>query len=307
MGVAVHADSPSYFLGWGIVLLVVIGLAASRWDTRVVAIGVFGIAAIILSLGTVIRLGSISLVAHALTPFYWLSRLPFLGMIDCPVRFTIAAQLAIAVSAAIAARNLFSGRFGSTRVFIGLMLALFSVEYGTFNIETSDIYVPAVYKAISGYNDNRTVLEIPSGILESKGGFGNDWENPREHNRQMFWQTVHQKPRIGGYISRVSNSVYRFYKNEPVISDLFAMASPKGQWSNKDYSKLELSTFVNRFNLGYIVLGPHPRQGEYAIIVEQLFRDYVASRVESEGYFMYAIMPTRQQPAVTVKEESAHG
>jgi hypothetical protein len=235
LGIVVHDDTPSYFLGWGILAFAVIGFVRLWKDKYLFSIGILGIIALGLSLGTVIRLGQTTILANKFTPFFWLSRLPFLGMIDCPIRFPIATQLSVAVLSTVLGYRLLTKSL-RRNIFIGFMLILFFAEYGTAKMKTSKTFVPFVYEKIAKDVEVRTLLELPSGILESKGGFGNDWANSREHNRQMYWQTVYQKPKIGGYISRVSNRIYDFYKHEPIISDLFTMTSPMGEWSNKNYS-----------------------------------------------------------------------
>jgi len=181
-----------------------------------------------------------------------------------------------------------------SRVILGVMLILFCFEYGTWNMQVWRVFVPSIYKQLAKSPDNYTILELPSGITESKGSFGYDGSIWALHSKQMYWQTIHKRPRLGGYISRVPSGIYEFYKKEPIISDLFEMTSFNGAWSNRSYSKEETLRFLDRFNIGYIVLSPNKRQGEFVSVIEKLFGDYIISEEGREGYILYKIKRNSQ-------------
>jgi len=64
------------------------------------------------------------------------------------------------------------------------------------------------------------VLAIPTGYQD---GFG---ETGRFDGRTVSWQTVHQRPIVGGYISRVSERIKTGYRERPVIAALISLSSP---------------------------------------------------------------------------------
>ncbi len=281
-------DTPSYFLGWGILVIAVISFLTNYKDRYAFIAGFFGVVVSLLSLGTVIRFGEREILTQELTPFYWLSHLPFLGMIDCPIRFPIGTELSIAMLVGILIYGVKTKRVLSGFI-LGFVLILFCFEYGTWNMPLWRVSVPSVYEQIAKNPDNYTVLELPSGITESKGSFGYDGSIWALHSKQMYWQTIHRRPRLGGYVSRVPSGIYEFYRSEPVISDLFKMTSFNGVWSNRSYSKEDTLRFLDRFNIGYIVLSPNKRQGEFMSVVEGLFGDYIVKEEGKEGYILYKL------------------
>jgi len=287
-GLQRNYDTPSYFLGWGILGLAVTSFFINRKNKYVLTAGITGIVILLLSLGLIIRFGNIEITSQKLTPFYWFSQLPFMGLIDCPLRFPIAVQLSIAILIGIMVSKIKEKRILG-KIIPGAVILFFCIEYATWNLPFSQVCVPSIYKELSKTRDNYTVLELPSGICESKGAFGCDWAIHNLHSRQMYWQTIHKKPRLGAYVSRISESQYKFFKNEPIISDLFRMTSQGGTWSNKSFSEAEISQFLDSFNIGYIIFSPNPRQTQFISAIEKIFGEHITDRQKSEGYVLYKV------------------
>ena len=149
--------------------------------------------------------------------------------------------------------------------------------------------IPSVYKVVKNSSIQKSVLELPSGISESKGAFGYDWSINALHLKQLYWQTYHKKPRVGGYTSRLSSYQYDFYKTTPILSDLFQMTSLNGTWSNKTFSNFEIQNFIDKFQIGYIVLSPNSRQKFFSDVVENNFKEEIISTVTNEGYVLYVL------------------
>lgn len=275
--VARNFDTPSYFLGWITLMLVSVSIIKSHKDKYFWGFLTSGIIIFLLTLGTK------SVV------FTWLSKLPFMGLVDCPQRFVAGIQLSIAVLVGY----LFSSIRPKTKLIKNIILVtiiiVFLVEYGTVNLTFSPVTIPSVYKELKDYPDTKTVLEIPSGIAESKGAFGYDWSIPGLLLKQLYWQTIYQKPRAGGYLSRLPSDTYRFYRNTPIINDLFTLSSLDGTWPQNTYSSKEIEGFLKLFNLGYIILSPNQRQKDFEKIIDKTFMEYISSKKSSEGFILYRI------------------
>lgn len=277
-------DTPSYFSGWGIFLLSLFLLVKQRKNKYFQIFGLILFMPLLLSLGTVVRFGNVTLLLGVWTPFYYFSKLPFLGLIDCPLRFPIAMQLGIAGIIGL-------GKPKRKIVFLGLLFSLFLVEYGHFGNEINNVKVPDVYQLIANDGNTRTVLELPSGLAESKGAFGYDWSIQALHSQQMYWQTIYKKPRVGGYVSRIPESTYQYFRSEPIISDLFVFSSLNGVWPNTKYSEREVVNFIDKFNLGYIVLSPNPRQLGFAKVIKELFEGHITKKAQEDNFILYTISP----------------
>ena len=44
----------------------------------------------------------------------------------------------------------------------------------------------------------------------------------------MFYQTIHTRPIVGGYLSRLPASVLAFYANDPLLNGLLHLSEPAG-------------------------------------------------------------------------------
>ncbi len=268
LGVKKNLDTPSYFLGWGILIIALTSILKIRKEKYTIPLFVLGTLILLLSLGP-------------RTPIFRIfSTLPFMGLVDCPQRFVIGTQLCLAALLAIGNKK---------KLAVSAILFFFLVEYGQWGVPVFLIETPTIYKQLAADPKDRTVLELPSGISESKGAFGYDWSIQGLHLKQLYWQTFHKKPRVGGYLSRLPESTYGFFENEPVISDLFTMTSLNGKWSNRVFSDEEVSLFIKKFNLGFIILSPNSRIGEFQKITGGVFKNFIANKTEQEGFILYTL------------------
>lgn len=291
--IALNPDTPYYYQGAYFFLLAVTSAVTLRRKNYAVAVSVFGLTLLLLSSGTHIRFGAITLLTGDKTPFYWFSQLPFLGLLDCPIRFSIAVQLAIALLIALFLTSRANSKDWAAKALPYAVFTVFFLDFYQTPIEITPVTVPSVYKELASYQDTRTVLELPSGLTESKDSFGYDGSFSRGLNsKQMYWQTVYKKPRIGGYVSRIPLSTYQFFKGEPIISDIFKMTHYQGKWSGNDFSKSEINQFLTKFNLGYILIAPSPRQQEFVSVISTLLdksrRGYI--KIEKEEYIFYRLL-----------------
>ena len=272
----INLDTPSYYLGWGILILAIISVIKNRKHKYVKSFAFIFILFLALSLGTSDKF-------H--TPFYYFLKIPILGFIDCPIRFPIILQLGLSVFIA----TFISNYKKITKIFI-ITLILLIVEYAVINNDFSSTKVPAVYEDLSLQKDVRTVLEMPSGISESKSAFGYDWSIQALHSQQMYWQTIYKKPRVGVYMSRLTPDKYTFFKSEPVISDIFNYTSAGGTKPQKDLPETAINEFIKKFNLGYIILSPNARQSEFSDFIEKEFSNFIVEKRIFDNFIYYKLL-----------------
>lgn len=285
LGVERSFDTPSYFLGFVITLITIFILIKLRKNSLTLIFGLGAAIFLLLSLGPNIRFARFELLNGNLTPFYWFSKVPSLGLIDCPIRFPIVVELFVSLIVGLGLAGLVKNK----KIIYPLMFLIFLVEYGLNYIPIYSISTPLVYQKLALEKDTKSVLELPSGIAESKGAFGYDWSEQGLLNKQDYWQIIYQKPRFGGYVSRVTSNIYNFYKTEPIISDIFSMTSLNGKWSGKFYSKDQVKDFLEKFNLGYIILSPNPRQQQFLLVIDDLLKDYPYQKYTYEGFILYKL------------------
>jgi hypothetical protein len=293
-----NGDVDSYYLGFGVLALA--ALAFGRGRPRVtVPLAVAGLLAAALACGINPRFGAANeLVPERWMPWYWLVRLPSLNLLDLPRCFILGTQLVLATLAGIGIARLLARGVRPAAV-VAVVLAVFAVEYGQLGMRLYTPEVPLVYRRLAAMPD-RTLLELPSGVTESKMVFGYDLSRP-SNNEQMFLQTVHRKRRVGAYLSRVPRSAYRWFESQPVINDIFLMTNPVHEpapwiWGSTqvtrlpDYPAETVDRFLATFDLGYVLLQPNERQPMFAEGIDRLLAGRIKSRSKDpDGFILYVV------------------
>jgi hypothetical protein len=286
-------DPDSYYLGGGMLGLVMVAL----WRGGRLAWGLFlgGALLALLSTGTSMEWGSYVLAQGEATPWGWLmAHVPVLQAYDLPRCFMLGASMAVVATGSLGLAML---RWRPWPIAL-LAGAIFLVDYARLGIPltTALTEVPSIYRDLASFPDDRTVLELPTGIVESKGGLGYGQEN----SRAMYWQTIHRHPRVGCYISRVPKSTFSWFAHAPVISDLLLMTGNNhsfgGYWNEArtvtrlgDHPPEIVDQFVRDFRLGYIVFLAHEQQAFYRSEVDRLFGDRIVERRAADGLSLYVL------------------
>jgi len=304
-----NGDIPSYFLGWGVLVLSVVGLLRGWRDPRALALFFGGVAVVSVAAGSVIRFGEHELFGPGGLPFDWLASVPFLGLLDTPRRLIVAATLPVAALAGIGLAGLVRATGRGWLVLAGAVL-LVAVEFGQVGGPASPVPVPEIYQRLATRPGARTVYEVGGGLASSNVYLGLDFSTPSAF--LMYWQTLHRKPRTGGYVARTTRSTYGWFERAPIMGDLLAAVA--GPWRGKTYSADEVDAFVETFNLGHVVIPPGRRRGEYAGIIETLLEGWIVGREEDEaGYLLYDLGSQRVpveapgSPAAGLRDERRAG
>jgi hypothetical protein len=284
-----HPDTPSYFLGWSILILFIVAIFILRKSRYAIALLTFGIISFLFSLGTVVRFGDSELLKDSFTLFYWFSKLPFMGVVGCTMRYPIGTQFVIATLIGAGFGMIHFRHAYKKLLLFGFIFAAIILEYGFFAMPLQKVIVPSVYRELANMREQRSLLELPSGITESQRGFGFDHSIYALHSMQMYWQSIHDKPRLGGYLSRVNDDVYTYFKSYPIINDIYALTNSDGQWSGAQFSELETRNTIQRLNLGYIIVAPSGRADQFNSVIVEIFAPFIERTVQSDGYTLYIL------------------
>jgi hypothetical protein len=217
-----NGDVEGYYVGLGVLLLAGLGFRRGR-PREVVPLAIAGLLATALACGTRVHAGSTILVEDKPTPWYWLVHLPYLNVLDLPRCFVMGTQLILATLAGVGLARLLAARTRGRLILVAALL-VFAVEYGQVGMQLFTPRVPDVYYRLAAMPD-RTLLELPSGVTESKMVFGYDLSRP-SNNEQMYLQTIHRKRRVGAYLSRIPRATYEWFDAQPVIGDIFFLTNP---------------------------------------------------------------------------------
>jgi hypothetical protein len=113
--------------------------------------------------------------------------------------------------------------------------------------------VPDVYRLIATTGDESgRLLELPTGIRDGTSSFGNF------NASSAYFQTRHQRPLIGGYLSRVSR--WRKAENEraPMLRALFALSEGRALSPERmDEARRSRDAFLRRSCVKFVVVNKH--------------------------------------------------
>jgi hypothetical protein len=151
------------------------------------------------------------------TPWALVRYLPVIGAARMPTRLTILVMLGVSVLLAFALRSL---RERSTRPWIPALVvgSLLFVELLPAPRMMHNARVPAFYATIAADPRNVRVMHLPFGLrdgLSSTGDFS---------AYAQFLQTFHEKPLIGGYLSRLPDGRVTRYRRIRLFRLLFDLS-----------------------------------------------------------------------------------
>jgi hypothetical protein len=109
--------------------------------------------------------------------------------------------------------------------------------------------MPTIYRTIAADPRPVRVLQLPFGVRDGTFAAGNF------SARYLFFQTMHGKRLIGGYLSRISERRVREVRAQPTLDALVTMSEgrrlspPHGAWIRS-----RGPGFIARANVGYVVV-----------------------------------------------------
>ncbi len=166
---------------------------------------------LLLSLGPFLEI-SPGLDHGPILPFWLVRFLPILSEARVPSRWIVAALVAGSVLVGLAFQRIRSA--GWRAVALGAML--FEGLALPLSVVTPEVPVPYQIAARDGRAG--AILELPFGACDGRGCWGAGFPAIR-----LYYQTVHERPVVGGYLSRISKTVLGRYRDEPILRQLVAL------------------------------------------------------------------------------------
>jgi hypothetical protein len=247
-----QAAEPTVFVEYtaalSLICLLVIILAAWRANYRPRAGWVWlttGFAA--LALGPFVYMAGINTFVPG--PWAALRYVPILGAARTPTRFAIVAALGIAILFAGALASL-GRRWPKQRSFIAALAgALLVLELLPAPRTLYSASIPSIFQVIAADPRPVRVLQLPFGVRDGVSSAGNF------SAKYQFYQTLHGKKLIGGYLSRISNKRLSELRAQPTLDALLTMS--EGQVLSGDHAariRARGPQFISRSNVGYVVI-----------------------------------------------------
>jgi hypothetical protein len=208
------------------------------------------VATLSLSLGPYLRLNFSDDPATLLSsgipmPYQLLEKIPLINLARSPLRLLSLATLGISLMAGYGAGWIISKshllRFSKSRYGIAatLLLALFIADTLALPLKQDSLYYPTYFQEIGKDSDRSYgLLELPITSHYTRD------------SRRMFFQTIHQHPIAGGYVSR---RVIQLYEGTEPIGTFFNFPpqKPEAIFAATPQPQLKL---LQLYNLRYVVL-----------------------------------------------------
>ena len=113
----------------------------------------------------------------------------------------MVAMMAFSVIFAMALAHLAGQSSGRRRAVLAIIGVLLAFELAPLPKTLYSAEIPEVYRIIARDPRDVRVLELPFGIRSG------EWSEGNFTAASQFYQTIHEKPLIGGYLSRISRGV----------------------------------------------------------------------------------------------------
>jgi hypothetical protein len=255
------------------------------WITLTVTFG-------LLALGPFIHVAGIN--THIPGPWAFARYLPLVRLARTPARLAIVAMLGMSLLFAAALRHLGDRWPHRRRLVLATVAALMLFELLPAPRPLYSASVPGFYSRVAAAPGDVRLLELPVGVRDGTSSIGNFTA------RSQFFQTVHGKPLMGGYLSRVSRRRIADVRQEPILDALITLSEGGTLAADHDRDVTrQAMEFVRRARIGFVVIDNSlttPQLREFAVRALRL------QRVDGdEQYDLYAPQPLSDDAGYLVK------
>jgi hypothetical protein len=204
---------------------------------------VFGLCA----LGPFIHIAGVN--TYVPGPWALLRYLPMIGLARTPARLTVMLMLAVCVLFA-SALAWAAARWPQhrRRLLVGVGTLLI-VELCPAPRPLYSAAVPTVYRHVAAAPTNTRLLELPFGVRDGTSSAGNF------SARSQYFQTMHGKLLIGGYLSRISRRRLRAIRADDMLDALIVLSEDRTLDPERETRLIAKGpAFVDRASIGYVVI-----------------------------------------------------
>jgi len=186
-------------------------------------------------------------------PYFLFYLLPIVKGILVPPRFEIFLFFPLIVLAAFAMKEVLKKIVSPTirTALLFLIAGVFIFENFTFPLKSVKADIPNYYHQLGAETGNYALLELPFALSTSFYTLG----SVPASSKIQYYQSVHHKKILGGWISRVPDEYYDFYSK---ITGLDYLINPQKAKTNEEIGKLKTQTKENfkKLEIKHIILHP---------------------------------------------------
>ena len=199
------------------------------------------------------------------TPWAFLRYLPVIGAARMPTRMIAVVMFGVALLLAFAIREL-SARVRRPALLTAALSALLLLELLPSPRPTYSAEVPEIYKIVAADPRPVALLSLPFGLRDGMSSYGN--ASPT----RQFFQTVHGKPIVGGYISRLPSSGIAYYTQRQVTAALIDLSEGRSLTPERRLAVvLRAHAVLPDLNIGYVVINRSAASAELIRFAQDAF------------------------------------
>lgn len=205
---------------------------------------------------------------------------PFLKNCRTVGRFFVIATLGYSVLAGYGFSELLKYKPERKKLIFTIVGFLLVFEYLSIPYPTTQVNVPDFYYKISNDTNNYAVLEIPQ---NSNAGYM-DFQ-------YLYYQTVHNKPLVGGYAARYPANVSDFQRKTPFIKELQYYSLGTKDILQEDVTDIGTSV-LNANNIRYVIIHKNQLSSEQLEFVNDLLKETLKTKPDvytEDGLIVYRV------------------
>jgi hypothetical protein len=168
--------------------------------------------------------------------------LPIVSNARIPGRALAVVYLALAVLSALGLSRL--RRRGLGLIGTGAVFALLTLDFLPIPFPVTPLAPPSIFSVLRSRPETGAVCALPLGLRDGFGEIG-----ALDH-RVLFYQSIHERPIVGGFVARLAPSIVRTYQSDPLISSLLRLSTAQavpGDLPDRDTAKRSMQTMGIRF------------------------------------------------------------
>jgi hypothetical protein len=146
---------------------------------------------------------------------------PIIANARIPGRAIVVVYLALAVLGAITAAEWRGGSRHGLLILVLVWLVV-AADYLPAPFPLTALDRPEIYETLRDRREHGAVCELPLGIRD---GFG---EHGSFDDRVLFYQTIHRRPLVGGFVARLPRAVTAAYDADPLLAGLLRLSEREG-------------------------------------------------------------------------------
>ena len=229
-----------------VALMVIAAAIGNRWRPSRIWIAVTVVFAL-LALGPFVHVAGFN--THIPGPWAFARYLPIVRLARTPARLSIVVMLGVSILFAAAVTHLGDRWPRRRRVLLLAVTVAMLFELLPAPRPLYSASAPAFYARVAQDPRDVTLMELPVGVRDGTSSVGDFTA------RSQFFQTIHGKPLVGGYLSRVSRKRIAEVRQDALLDALITLSEGGTLDTAREAALVERGPeFIRRGRIGYVVV-----------------------------------------------------